>query len=164
MNAIVKLITIVTIVIIIALALGFYDVASTYAMGAGTGRHNGCHTYNVWGHESEVIDAVFCGMPADDGKQKKSEDNSPAPVVVTESPSVAPAPEEEKSPVVETPNNDPAPMPEEKPSDTCDNGNPGNKKCVGKAGEDPNGRGTMPLDSADGNGEHGNQGQGGNRP
>jgi len=43
---------------------------------------------------------------------------------------------------------------------TCTNANPGNKKCKGHAGEDPNGKGTMPLDSGSltGNGEHGNQG------
>jgi hypothetical protein len=41
---------------------------------------------------------------------------------------------------------------------TCTNANPGNKKCTGGAGEDPNGKGTMPADSTDGNGEHGNQG------
>jgi len=39
-------------------------------------------------------------------------------------------------------------------------GNPGNAKSVGNAGENPNGKNTMPLDNAgsNGNGEHGNQG------
>lgn len=48
--------------------------------------------------------------------------------------------------------------------DTCDNANPGNLKCVGNAGENPNGKDTMPLDSGslEGNGQHGNQGKGGN--
>jgi hypothetical protein len=48
----------------------------------------------------------------------------------------------------------------------CENGNPGNLKCVGNAGEDPNGHGTMPEDNAggDGNGEHGNQGTNPNSP
>lgn len=60
-------------------------------------------------------------------------------------------------------------IPTETPStpetpDTCNNGNPGNTKCVGNAGENPNGRGTMDNDNAggNGNGEHGNQGEGGN--
>jgi hypothetical protein len=50
------------------------------------------------------------------------------------------------------------------PEQPAANGNPGNTKCVGNAGEDPNGRGTMPNDNAggNGNGEHGNQGEGGN--
>lgn len=39
-------------------------------------------------------------------------------------------------------------------------GNPGNRSCNGNAGEDPNGKGTMPLDSSDGNGARGNS----NRP
>lgn len=43
----------------------------------------------------------------------------------------------------------------------CTHGNPGNKKCKGNAGENPNGRGTMDNDSSDGNGQHGNQGKGG---
>jgi hypothetical protein len=45
------------------------------------------------------------------------------------------------------------------------NGNPGNVKDVGHAGEDPNGQGTMPQDNAggNGNGEHGSQGQGGGK-
>jgi hypothetical protein len=50
------------------------------------------------------------------------------------------------------------------PAPTCNGGNPGNLKCNGNAGEDPNGKGTMDNDNAggNGNGEHGNQGQGGN--
>lgn len=49
--------------------------------------------------------------------------------------------------------------------DKCTAGNPGNHKCKGNAGEDPNGKGTMPADSTNGNGQHGNQGQGGyNQP
>lgn len=58
----------------------------------------------------------------------------------------------------------PPPVVTPTPEDTCEGGNPGNIKCVGNAGEDPNGAGTMPLDNAggNGNGEHGNQGQGGN--
>lgn len=47
------------------------------------------------------------------------------------------------------------------PKSTCEHGNPGNKKCKGNAGENPNSKGTMPKDSTDGNGEHGNQGTGG---
>lgn len=44
-------------------------------------------------------------------------------------------------------------------SETCNNANPGNHKCVGNAGEDPNGKGTMDDDApVTGNGEHGNQG------
>ena len=50
----------------------------------------------------------------------------------------------------------------DKPADTCGNGNPGNHKCVGNAGEDPNHKDTMDNDSTDGNGEHGNQGTNGN--
>lgn len=47
----------------------------------------------------------------------------------------------------------------------CGHGNTGNTKCVGNAGEDPNGKGTMDNDNAggNGNGEHGNQGEGGNK-
>lgn len=58
---------------------------------------------------------------------------------------------------------------EPKPSDSVSsavptNGNPGNLKPVGNAGENPNGQGTMPQDNAggNGNGQHGNQGV--NRP
>jgi hypothetical protein len=49
---------------------------------------------------------------------------------------------------------------EEKPADKpATTGNPGNLKAVGHAGENPNGRDTMPLDDPQGiNGEHGNQG------
>jgi hypothetical protein len=43
--------------------------------------------------------------------------------------------------------------------ETCKSANPGNLKCVGKAGEDPNGKGTMPNDSTDGNGKQGNKGR-----
>jgi len=75
-----------------------------------------------------------------------------APVVV-----VTPEPTEEPEPIVIV-------TPPTEEEDTCDSGNPGNTKCVGNPGEDPNGRGTMPQDNAggNGNGEHGNQGQGGN--
>ncbi|SRR5258706_3046083 len=41
---------------------------------------------------------------------------------------------------------------------TCNHANPGNKKCKGNAGEDPNNKGTMPTDSTDGNGTTGNSG------
>jgi hypothetical protein len=46
----------------------------------------------------------------------------------------------------------------------CTSGNPGNLSCNGSAGEDPNNKGTMPLDSTatPANGENGNKDVGGN--
>lgn len=67
----------------------------------------------------------------------------PAPVVVA----VTIVPTPTVNPIVTV---DPTPAPEA----TCDNANPGNDKCKGNAGEDPNGKGTMILD---GIGVHGNQ-------
>jgi hypothetical protein len=59
------------------------------------------------------------------------------------------------------PTENPTQVATEKP---CDNSNPGNLKCKGNSGEDPNGSGTMPQDNTggNGNGQHGNQGTGGN--
>jgi hypothetical protein len=68
-------------------------------------------------------------------------------------------PESIKVVVESTP--EPAITPTETPKPD-EKGNPGNLKAVGHAGEDPNGKGTMVLDDPNGvNGEHGNQGQGG---
>lgn len=77
------------------------------------------------------------------------------PVTVTPTP-----PTETPVVVVVTPEPTQPPVEEE----TCESGNPGNLKCVGNAGEDPNGAGTMDNDNAggNGNGQHGNQGEGGN--
>lgn len=85
-------------------------------------------------------------------EQDKSKDNTPA-TVSTPAPIVTTAP---NTPVVT-----PTPVVHDTPAPAVsDKGNPGNVKGVGNAGENPNGRDTMPLDNAggNGNGEHGNQG------
>lgn len=87
----------------------------------------------------------------------------PPTTEVTSTPDITntPDPTEEVTSTPEPPTNTPEPPATEKP---CDKGNPGNTKCVGNAGEDPNGKGTMPNDNAggNGNGATGNQGEGGN--
>lgn len=115
-----------------------------------------------------------CGMGA--STDEKQDEPANVPAVVTVEPDTRPqepnqefpyeppiiVPQEPETPVVV-----PTPETPETPAeDTCEHGNPGNTKCVGNAGEDPNGAGTMPQDNAGGggNGEHGNQGQGGNKP
>jgi hypothetical protein len=82
--------------------------------------------------------------------------------VETEKPIVETVEPTEETPVDVVCEVEPESKPADKPATT---GNPGNLKAVGNAGENPNGKDTMPLDDPNGvNGEHGNQGGQGTNP
>ena len=119
--------------------------------------------------EAEETSAVMAVKHAKNDTTNNVEPQTVEPPIV-EPPSLPVAPVEPVEPPVVTPPTvtpptvtPPTVEPPVTPEDTA-KGNPGNTKSVGNAGEDPNGKGTMPLDNAggNGNGEHGNQGQGGN--
>lgn len=118
------------------------DAADDYGQHAP--RPNACRTY-LWGGY-DMADGVVCKGAAPKAVSFEPESTvvvaPPATVVVVAPPVV----------VVDTPVQE----------NTCTNANPGNTKCKGQAGEDPNGKGTMPEDNTggNGNGQHGNQGKG----
>lgn len=135
----------------------FAYVMPAKAMGINpTNRYTGgseCHAYNT---PTGVIKPVYdyCQNAKGNGAvepKKRVQERS-----VSNSGTVESTVETVDKPTRDTPK-------ENKPADSL--GNPGNTKGVGHAGENPNGKGTMPLDNAggNGNGEHGNQGQGGHK-
>lgn len=155
-------IVVIMLAIIAALVALCFTVATSKAMTISDG-HNAytgggeCHAY---GTSTTVIKPVYdyCQSAVGTGKDapRKHSDkrNNQGTTETTSIPT-------------DTPKVNPMPVPTQEPPIIVDNkstGNPGNTKDAGHAGEDPNGRGTMPLDNAggNGNGEHGNQGQGGN--
>ena len=124
---------------------------------------------NDYGHHNERPDACrtyrFGGSDMSDGDSCGIKGSKATPVVAVEAPVVQQSSAvavQASVAVVENPVV--AVVVVVKDADTCTNANPGNTKCKGKAGEDPNGKGTMAVDNAGGggNGAHGNQGQGGN--
>ena len=134
-------------------------------MGASHAYPDACRTYYMWAPMGGIESIYGIACDSDVVRTHKQEDE----IVVVSIPQVAEpiivAPVEEPV-VVEDPIvvvDPPVVVPDtDKPADTCGNGNPGNHKCVGNAGEDPNHKDTMDNDSTDGNGEHGNQGTNGN--
>ena len=162
----------VLVIILIALALGIgaliVSVINTKAMGTVEYRSNACRTYHLFGHEKTrdmrgETDGEYCGLGTivmlDTESTDGNADVPTAAVVVADSDvpvSDVVIVDTESS---DTPTNDTPADPAD--NDECAKGNPGNLKCVGNAGENPNGKDTMPADNTggNGNGQHGNQGE-----
>jgi hypothetical protein len=161
------------IIVVILVFVGFVNVGSADAMTSGNDmRADACRTFHTFSHQKaedtrQEIDGLFCGMP-EVKEESKDNDNPVITTVIITIPelpidsSVPTTPDESTDSDNSTPVIEDTPVIEEQ--ENTGNGNPGNIKDVGNAGENPNGNGTMPNDNAggNGNGEHGNQGENGN--
>jgi hypothetical protein len=166
--------------IVIILVLIFHAMSEVKPVGAKSSgidmRADACRTFHVFNHQKsedtrQEIDGLFCGMS--EGTNESKDNDNPVTVTVITIPelpidsSVPTTPDETIIPDESTDSEDSTVIIEDTPvieEQENTDGNPGNTKDVGNAGENPNGNGTMDNDNAggNGNGEHGNQGENGN--
>ncbi len=170
-----KFFTLIAIALIIIVAYAFFTAVDVFAHGADL-KPNACRTYyvnSIYGGVDNV-DGLNCGMGTDDTQTGHNAQNTVKMVdtsntVVTVDTVSNDVQMDDNTPTVQnddtqqTIEQDNTPSVDNTPTVESDKGNPGNIKGVGNAGENPNGKDTMPIDNAggNGNGEHGNQGQGG---
>lgn len=164
MNTIVRFLTVLTIIVILVMAWGFFGIVNAFALGGDSllpgrpaidahfPRWDACRTYDIGGFDP--TDGVSCGNEEPATKKDQTEDTSPIvelpaltvePVVTTVEPVTVPD-------VVEAPETvEPDVAPE--PTQERERGNPGNDKPVGNAGE------KCDMGGFCENGNHGNRGR-----
>lgn len=134
-----------------------FGLTDVLAMGNGTGKHNGCHTYNVYGHQDRGIngiDSVFCGNVKAPAKKENTRVSDVAPTVapiVTESPIVEVIPTQE--PTV-APTNTPEAAPIVTVEPTVNTPEEGKRHC--NNGEGNGGEGCSPAQSENANNDENN--------
>jgi hypothetical protein len=154
------------IIVVILVFVGFVNVGSADAMTSGIDqRANACRTWYTFStqKESDVtnqVNGVPCDLP--ETKEESKDNDNPVIATVITTPELPIDSSVPTTPDESTDSEDSTVVIEEQ--ENTNNGNPGNIKDVGNAGENPNGNGTMDNDNAggNGNGEHGNQGENGN--
>lgn len=175
MNTVLRFLTVITIIIILVLAWGFFGVVNAYAMegmnyqqslmpnrpiiDAHFPRWDACRTYDIGG--VDPTDGIACANSGNVDHKEQAEENTavtPATpeattIVTTPATSTADAPAVTETPIV-TPEASVTPESTPQPEVTRERGNPGNDKPVGNAGEKCDMGGFCEQ------GDHGNRGRG----